>query len=382
MEILFVLGGVWMFLRFLNWLNGGAPPSLPSNNEVDRPLEIRAVKSWHEEVKCDVIEIQLRGHLSNPAEGPVTFNIRLNTGKDNEPVISRIAAHTDGESPFFNYTTDPFTPPFADTVWKDWWTIVAVQVEALVPARGGNQLLNVGLLALSRSSNDPLDFVETTTHLRLDTTGWREKGENEKKLQELTIEIAMALSAIDGTIDKREKSIIQAFCKREIASYPTEFQAGHKERLNQVLKSSLQRTKSGSGQESLTQLLDKIVSIADHGECLAILELCMDIVGADGKVDASETTFLAELRDHLKISAEEYRSVFGQRIGANTDQDAESLRSMLGIEASMPNEAVRKIIMEESRVWLGLLGSSDAEKRAKAEQRVAMLAKLKKDLGV
>ena len=111
---------------------------------------------------------------------------------------------------------------------------------------------------------------------------------------------------------------------------------------------------------------------------MAILELCIEIVGADEKVDKVEASLLEKIRSGFEIPLEKYRDLCGRNLRSEVDADSAVLVSLLGIRKGMSQKEIRAILLEESRKWMDLQGSSNPEKREKAKRMLRQIAELKR----
>ena len=351
-----------------------------------RPQPLQASVSVEDVPFDDVLRkslcVKLRGSIKAPhANYEFKWQVRLLDGthpRNVRPVATPIAELSDGETPWFIWAPDVYnTLPYAESEIQDWIKLPPFPLEILIPPTSGNRRIKAVVTAINRQGS-PFSTATGSTVATFSEVGYEERRKNDEDLEEATIELAMAICAADGEIDKREKALVRDHCKRQLAYYDQSHQETVKNRLNSALRRSATGARLKSNTDNVNPLVERVAKLANDQERLAVMELCVDIVGADDRVDRSEAAFLEKIRKGLDIELALYRQICGRNIGADVETTSAVLVSLLGIRKGMNKQEIREILLTESRKWLDMQGSSDPERREKAARMLQQLAEIKK----
>ena len=112
-----------------------------------------------------------------------------------------------------------------------------------------------------------------------------------------------------------------------------------------------------------------------------LIELCMDVMKADGVADPSEMRELKRVANMIGLEEGRYSALLDKRLADVETIDVsntESLASILGITSSMSKEEIRKHLTKEYRKWKSRVSHDDEEIRNRATKMIEHIAEARK----
>lgn len=364
------------------------PPRTPHRRAAPKSLQARARLfdlEYDGGRKRKSIQISLRGTIKVPRNGyQVKWGLRLLdvTGSKPELIASLHPAFTDGERPWLVWTSESFsTIPYREYDISDWMELQPIPLEIVYPPYSGSRKIEALVTATGRDGVIAVS-VAASLQVTFSQPGYveeRQQGrKDEEELEEATIELAMAVCAADGEIDKRERALVRNFCTRKVELHPAPKREEVKKRLNNVLRRSASSTRLEKNVKNIEFLCSRVAKVASERQKLSIMELCVNIASADDEVHRSEARMLEAIREGFDIPLGTYRDLCGRHIGPAVETASAVLASLLGIRKGMSKKEVLDILMKETTKWLEMQGSKDASRRQKAEQMLTELAEIKR----
>ena len=167
--------------------------------------------------------------------------------------------------------------------------------------------------------------------------------------------------------------------KQSIAPFSDERQEHMKEVFNQALRESYAEAKNGT--IDLQSLAARLNDVGETGNKYQVMELCADVMAADGVAHAGEIGILNNLAEWLGLDMKRVSGILDLRIikldpvstgGANTE-------SLLGIMPDWPDERVKKHLRGEFSKWNNRLNTlSEGEERDNAQRMLDLIAEARK----
>ena len=203
--------------------------------------------------------------------------------------------------------------------------------------------------------------------------------EHRDEAQVIGLRIAMAVAMSDGSLDRQEGSLMSKWIKQSIAPFSDERQEHMKEVFNQALRESYAEAKNGT--IDLQSLAARLNDVGETGNKYQVMELCADVMAADGVAHAGEIGILNNLAEWLGLDMKRVSGILDLRIikldpvstgGANTE-------SLLGIMPDWPDERVKKHLRGEFSKWNNRLNTlSEGEERDNAQRMLDLIAEARK----
>jgi len=251
--------------------------------------------------------------------------------------------------------------------------VVSVPKEVLMFPRSGRRTIDASIEILK--SGRVIQSAQTRFQVNAISEGYIEGVENRERSEEMGIYLAMHLAASDGHIDKLEAAIVKDWVKKLLSTAPEDARKERRERMNMVLADAYAKAKDEP--LDLAYISAELEGKAAMPIKYEIIELCMDVMKADGVADPNEVRELKRIAKLIGLDENRYTALLDKRlaevktIGVAT---AENLATLVGISASMSKEEIRKHLNKEYRKWNARVSHDDQAIRERAEQMIEQIA--------
>jgi uncharacterized tellurite resistance protein B-like protein len=359
------------------------------------PLETK-VEQVTEELggrQVPVAHVYARGLFNVPRKLEAAFVVSIHDKTDGKfaPVLSSLDWQQEEESTGFQILREAgvLEPEYG---LKKWVKIGTIIPEVLVPPYSGERKFEITLRLITAEDIGKISWgfhdKDMTIHsmaianltAKYSEPGWKEEQESREELKVLAVTVAIGMAAADGELAEQEARIIQRWMQRQVDAKDGRERDTLKNKLNDAFKQSY--AASLSDQKILVaKATARIEEIGNRRDVIAIMELLMDVAGADGSIDKSEIAYINRLGVELDIDIEEIRSLTDK---AFLDSDVavgekDSLEEMLGIDPTWPKEKIRTHLREQFRVWNGRVQAlSDPAEREKAQKVIEAIGEARK----
>jgi len=215
-----------------------------------------------------------------------------------------------------------------------------------------------------------------------DDPGYEEVAEHRDEAKAFTVKIGMAVAMADGVLDDSEGETLKGFIQKAIAPYDKEKSDRLKTLYNDAMKDAHAAAKSGD--LSLSSLTSALNEIADKSTKYETVELCFEVMAADGVADAEELRVIRTVADALDLDLDEIEKMRDQKIvGLETNIGSQaSIEDMLGIEADWDAGKIKKHLLSEFQKWNNRLNAlSEGDERDNAQQMLDLIAEARKKHG-
>lgn len=362
------------------------------------PLEVRAQtipKTGDDDFP--LIEIQARGLFPVTQRTQVQFltSVRDETDpKTTKAIFSRVDDFTEPMTVGYQFASPEFEVQ-PDYGFRDWARVGVLIPPIMVPPYGGVRKLRIILRFVDANNvpeielglHDPDGPSAIKTLVLHETWKFEEKGYEEAAQQRdqqkaLFVELAVAVAMADGSFDSREGVVVKKWIERQLSTIPAGRREAVKDACNASLRSGFERGKQGA--ISLSNICNAIVACSDTSERYEAIELCLDVMAADGRADASELKIIRQVANVLELDLDELKKLKDQRMvslapsieGNDTQQ---SLEEILDIDPKWPRERIRKHLRDEFKVWNGRLNNlKDSGERANAQRMIDLISEARR----
>lgn len=351
-------------------------------------------KGGIEEAKpFDYISIQAKGLL------PVNHNCTINfvtsvidkVDDENMPVFSTIEDFQEDNSTSYQYTIAGGRAQ-PNQGYIGWTQIGLVIPGILIPPCGGDRELTLVIRITDANmtpdindgfgvKSDPavLGTYLTTCPHNFPIKGYMEAVEERNASYGLSIKLAMAVAFADGSLDETEGKTISYWIKKIISGYSGAQQEKIKTICNDALKEAYEMAKNGT--LSISDTIHKLHEIADDGMKYQAIELCLDVMAADGAAEESELQLIRKIANSLNLDYEEIQRLKEQRIvklDTSLSKHA-SIEELLGIESDWAPDDIKRHLRKEFSKWNGRLNSlNDDSERDNAQHMLDIIAEARK----
>ena len=272
-----------------------------------------------------------------------------------------------------------------------WVRVGVVFPELLVPPYSGERKLRIILRLIDRDNPVPIigGVPLTDTGFLIEKSvpynftysgkGYLEAAENKNEARALAIKLAMAVALSDGSLHDTEGMVIKQWIERTLSVFEGSQRESLKELYNTALKTSYSDAVEGS--LSLGSITSRLEEIAEDAQKYEAIELCFDVMSADGVADENELQLIHRIAEALELDFDEIQKIKDKSlIGLDSIPLAQaSIEAILGIKSHWTKEQINLHIRKEFAKWNDRKNSlSEGEERENAQRMLDMLAEARK----
>ena len=193
--------------------------------------------------------------------------------------------------------------------------------------------------------------------------GYSEEFEETKECFSLTVKLAMSVAMADGNLDEAEGVVIKQWMTKAIGTYSD----NHKNQIKTLLNSTMKETfvKMQEGSLSKTTVIKRFHEIGDDAAKFEAMELCYDVMAADGVADEEEIKLLHRLGDALELDTSELERLRDLKMMSLSSEIGTDNSSLLGIDPDWSDDKIKKHLRAEFKKWNARLNNlqSGADKQ-------------------
>lgn len=268
----------------------------------------------------------------------------------------------------------------------------AVIPDIMTPPRSGSRKLAVWVRLMDKRAVGRVEYgfcdssvpglfglVKLELPWKFEDKGYREAAEHREQSGALTVKLGVVIAMADGSLDESEGNKLKEWIIKNIAPFEDPRKTELKSLFNDSLKSAFDEVKNG--QLNLDAILKQLNEVADKNAKYEALELCFDVMAADGVADESEIIVIKEIATKLGLDMDRINAMRDQRIvsldaGATSDS---SVESMLGIDPNWSAEDIKRHLRKEFSKWNNRLNTlSPGPERDNAQRMLDGIAELRK----
>lgn len=358
------------------------------------PLEIRFQSARLGEKKDgpEIKEIQARGLLPVVRRTHVAIVVSVFDRADGEmiPVISVLDDFQEPDSVVFQHQQE-LPPVDPGDGFAEWIRISAIIPELLQPPFSGTRQL-VAVVRLIDFNNPPEithGFADGDNGILWQRTlsfshvfkekGYREAVEHREEAQAISVKIAIAVAMSDGSLDDREGEVIADWVKRAIEPLSN----GRREELRKIYNDAMRDAYAAAkeGSLALSDLTAKLNEIGETKVKYDAVELCFEVMAADGHADPEEMRMIRRIGEALNLDVRELEALRDQRIvglGGGLSHGG-NIEELLGIEADWDTKKIQAHLRSEFQKWNNRLSSlPEGDERNNAQAMLEMIAEARR----
>lgn len=341
--------------------------------------------------------IMYRGIIPNPRDMNVSFMLSAldsTEGKGNlKPVLSLTDAAQEPETTCYQMTKD-LGHIKKGSICTDWAQFGVICPALLQPSVSGTRTIQV-IIRMFNTDNPPsvfggqsIDDGEMLHNSLLEFThnftekGYEEAVQHREEAQAISLKIGVAVAMADGSLDDAEGEVLKNWITVEISSYPEDKKKYLKGLFNRALKEGFEQAQSR--QLALSPLVDRLAEIGEKKTKYDAVELCLDVMSADGVANPGEMMVIRNVAEALDLDMDEIESM-REKVTLEVSMDLtskEGLESLVGIDFSWSDEQKRKHLRTEFQKWSNRLNAlPSGDKRNNAQSMLDNIAELRKGYG-
>jgi len=334
-------------------------------------------------------EVQCQGRFPVSRQMNVAFvtSIFDATAGDYEPVLSAMDELQEEDSIVFQHkaVVGHVSP---NEGFASWIRAGAIIPDLLQPPYGGMRKLAV-LLRLIDLDNPPaiqhgfhgtnadgIIWQKTVEFQHVfDGAGYKEEIETQDEVSSLTVTMAVAVAMADGTLHESEQDVIKNWVRRNIEPFGSERRNELKNIYNQAIREAY--TAARTAKLDLTECLARIAQIADKPMKYEAIELCFDVMTADGEVSPSEMKVIKDAAFLLGLDFDELNIIRDKKLLEieATTTNLGSIDDILGIDPSWDKATTRSHLRSEYQKWNNRLTTvPEGKERENCQKMLDMIA--------
>ncbi len=181
------------------------------------------------------------------------------------------------------------------------------------------------------------------------------------ELQSVIIELAAAVAIADGTLDSDEIKVVQRKIENWIEKSESFFDGLNEEKRRKSYKQFVDHAldKATSHQIDINTLLEHLSRAEDQKIWYEAIELCYDVMAADGEANPEELRILRRMSNVSGINPKEIAKIHDRKIInlAITHQEETPIEELLGIDPNWNPSEIKDYLRDEYRKWNGRLNT-------------------------
>ena len=341
--------------------------------------------------------IEVKGLFPLQSSKEVAFVISIfdktDGNSDQKPVICVLDAAQELETPVFQQRAD-IGRVQPNQGFSSWIEIGRIAPSFLQAPYSGERVLDIVVRLLDKSnepeismgfasSNDGVIWANRTTLKHQQTLkGYSEETEHRNESQALAVKLAISVAMADGSFDDTEGVVIKSWVTKKISPFGGGRQETLKSLLNQAMKDAFAQSEKGT--LSISPTVARLNEIADDNQKFEAMELCFDVMAADGTADVEEMKLLRHLGESLKLDMVEIEKIRDLRmmdISASIENSA-SADDVLGIDPSWDHGVIKKHLRREFQKWNARINNLPiGDERNHAQKMLNMIGEARRKYG-
>ena len=331
-----------------------------------------------------------KGNPDVALDHPAMLIFKLFDKTTSLPIVSTFEMTSEESSRVFEHAVS--IGNMQDKYWPDWARVSALIPESLIGPHKGTRTLQLQCFLWYEHlkpefergylPEDTTGGINVFTHefnFHLTNPGYLEVDDERLEVQVASIKLAISIAMADGTLDKSEGTEIKNWVKGIVDSAGESQRDEIKETLNNALEEAYNEVKSSP--IDIEQVCADIKDIGSAADKFDLIELCLDVMAADGEADKEELKQIEQISKLVGIDYDEISKMKDQRL-IKLDPTASSnsgLEEKLDIDPEWDNEKINKHILSLYGKWNGRLNSlSEGIERENAQKMLDLIAEARK----
>lgn len=254
----------------------------------------------------------------------------------------------------------------------------AIPLFAIVcPAKGARRL-RLSIVVVDAASRDLVYTHGSSTFSFIqETLGYLEIQDRTRARERQIAALALAISASDGHIDKRELGVIRRFFAERYSDADDADE--RRAKITEALQETLTRLKEKqeTPSEVISHLCAELASDGDETIVQTAYELCVQVVAADEAVDRREQRALSFVAERLNLPDRYVQEVHDRNLRLSMYDEAEE-EQFIGMPTNLSHEEKLEYLNSEYRRWRARVTHKDPEVAAEAALRLERIAKVRR----
>lgn len=361
------------------------------------PAQLKFVDDTLPDSELKIKRIMFRGGIATPKKIQGGFQISAFDVTDDisspKHIVSVVDQAQESDTICFGISGNLGSVEPGDTI-TDWVQLGVIIPELVQPSKSGLRKIQIWVRFFDTSNPPTITggfsdgkgevFLQEglTFEYRFKDKGYEEVSQDREEAQVLSLKIGVAVAMSDGELDDSEGEILKNWILKQISVYSEEKQERLKEVFNEALKEAFAKAQVGS--LALTPLVDRLSEIGEKKSKYDAVELCFDVMAADGTAAPEEMRVIRSVAESLDLDMAEIENM-RESVTLNLSESLtseEELEALVGLEPGWSEDQKRKHLRMEFQKWSNRMNalSAGAERDA-AQSMLDNIARLRKKYG-
>lgn len=318
----------------------------------------------------EITEVMMKGNLPNITLkaywGLKIYDItehEKDAQKPMQPVVSAFNMFREPNSIIYHFESAAF-PLTPGKTYLNFVPLAGFFPEMLSPPYSGKRKLRIMLFMGNANNpvqfangffgeNPPIYFLKSIeTEINFKEKGYLEAIDDADESTTLGIKLAVAVAMADGNLDEKEGNTIKTFIKDNIAFYEPRTQDKLKKMFNDAFKLTFNEATNNT--LSLSKIISRMNEIGTKKIKYDAIELCYDVMSADGVAEKSELEILNRIAKDLKLNKKMIDKIKDKSLLKLDSSKASSnldIESILNIKTNWSKQKINEHLKNEFKKW-------------------------------
>jgi tellurite resistance protein len=398
---LFLIFGGWRLILWLLKVGGGAATDVVKGQatfkegvqaRVKQPteLEMRVISATVSDENISVWKVEVRGLFRIASArnlGLVISLLDVSESGNAHPILSAFEAQQESETRAFQiYNRFGVIQPGQG--FLHWQQVGVIPKDSLMFPFSGDREISIlaRLVDLDEPPQiehgfcdpDQIGVLQQLVHKEVHCVekGFVEKSDEELGIAAASVRLGLSVAYSDGKFDPIEGKLIKQWAAKFVNEVPKGQGRDHaRAYINDAIRYGNEDAKSKN--LSISNQVDVLNKLADRPEKYAAIELCLDVMAADGTANQEELKMVNKLCESLGLDPDRFSEMRDYRmIGIESASiDGANIWEILGIDVAASVESKRDKLKVLYRRWNSRAESlEDATEREKAHEMLDLVA--------
>ncbi len=346
----------------------------------------------------DITQVMMKGNLPNVTLtaywGLKIYDItefEQDSQKPIQPVVSAFNMFREPNSTIYHFESTPFQiSPYK--TYPNLIPLAAFYPEMLTAPYSGKRKLRIVLFM--GDANNPVKFTSgfmgqnppvyllksIDTEIIFKEKGYLEAINDADESTTLGIKLAVAVAMADGNLDEQEGFTIKNFIKDNIAFYDPDTQNILKKMFNEAFKEAFNEAKNSK--LSVNKMISRLNEIGTKKLKYDAIELCYNVMSADGVADKSEIEILNRIAKDLNLNKNIIDKIKDKsllKLDSSKSSTTSDIESILSIKKNWSKEKINQHLKNEFKKWNSRYQNlSEGKERENAQNMLNCIAEARK----
>ena len=343
--------------------------------------------------------VSAKGWVNHPTDENIQLNIHMKDVYQNEdgkdvvmPLQCIIPQWTEGNTRFVSIAQTIKTSP--NSYFPDFVELRHIPIEWLSGPFKGKRTIRFFLIttdvgaksnwgSFSDGEEGKIRHVATADiNHTFKEVGFLENFLNRERIENLSIQIALAIAASDGHLDQKELNEIKAWAVLTTSALEEDKANEKKKRLTKFIKEAhaIAKTKRLSTSDLIDEFNDKAIKEQKYD----LIDLLLKVASADDELSKKEDLLLTKIVKKLDIDFSTYKEMKDKTLAkvgtietSASSSEGSANEQLLGLSDDLTDKEKCKELRKLYTKWNGQTNSSNKKTKSRAKEMIQLIAELR-----